>query len=245
MSLLPNNSSLIDQQIAEMFAAESQESYKSLKIDPLTCHASILEHLALEYGIDISILNEALARTFLSNSIKNRPVLGTVQAVESLLELFFENGKLVEWFDDEKNLEVGEFSFLFPVDNNLIYGEDLFLKFLKLLKKYKNVRSLFHSFNLKLSEQKQSFYLSSDAMLRSSFSREFKIDNTGEVEFNLIKPIGLLNINLSSEVKDKDFSTKFNLIKPIGLLNINLSSEVKDKDFSTKFNLIGGVLWRV
>jgi P2-related tail formation protein len=160
MSLLPNNSSLIDQQIAEMFAAESQESYKSLKIDPLTCHASILEHLALEYGIDISILNEALARTFLSNSIKNRPVFGTVQAVESLLELFFENGKLVEWFDDEKNLEVGEFSFSFKTKDNLTYNNQTFSKFLKLLKSHKNVRSHLKTININIPTAIASVFIS-------------------------------------------------------------------------------------
>ena len=137
MNLLPPNAILIDQDFANILDKNSKETYEVFKIDPLPCHFSILEHIALEHNIDISNLTEQETREYLSFSISNKPLIGTVASVESAINFFLGSGELIEWFNDKENLTVGQFS---------VKTSNPSVKlFLRNIEKFKNVRSHFTS----------------------------------------------------------------------------------------------------
>jgi hypothetical protein len=137
MNLLPLNTTLKDQNFANILDKNSKETYEVFKIDPLTCHFSILEHIALEHNIDISNLTEHEIREYLSLSIDNKPLIGTVSSVESAIKFFLGSGELIEWFNDKENLTVGQFSV--KTSNPSVK------MFLKNIEKFKNIRSHFVS----------------------------------------------------------------------------------------------------
>lgn len=132
MSLLPYHASIDMQKIADVADTEGIEDYSVLTTDPLQCHYSLLEHIALGLNVSIQGMSETFARTYLKKIKNGRNIAGTVQSVEDAIDIFLGEGKLVEWFDDE-GLKRGNFKVLtknFNVSN-----------FIKNIKYFKNVRS--------------------------------------------------------------------------------------------------------
>lgn len=140
MSLLPNNTSLKDQQFAVLIDDKSKVDYADLTKDPLNCHASLLPHLALEKGANIDNLSEKEARQYLSTF--NKKAIGTVGAVENAINVFFQDAKLIEWHKDPE-LEKGFFRVDMTVkaDNTMTYDQRTFTLLNRLINKSKNVRS--------------------------------------------------------------------------------------------------------
>ena len=98
MNLLPNNSTLADQQFASLFDSKTTLSFKELYVDPLSCNSSLLEHIALLKGANIENMLESEARLYLSTFTKKS--VGTVGAVEDAINVCFDDAKLVEWFEE-------------------------------------------------------------------------------------------------------------------------------------------------
>jgi P2-related tail formation protein len=149
MNLLPNNSSIIDQNFAHFLEQRSKTTYQDIKIDVMSCDVSLLPHLALIKGVNITDMTEYEARLHIKNSSKKS--IGTVGAVEDVLNVCFENAKLVEWFEKE-DLEKGYFDVSVDVkaDKNLSYDERLFKVSKRLIDENKNVRSKLRKFDLSL-----------------------------------------------------------------------------------------------
>ena len=148
MSLLPSNSSLTEQKFAEFLDRQNIEDYSVLKIDPLTCDARLLPHLAVGVNVDISNLEEDEARLYIKNAIEIKKYAGTVWAVERAINATFEDATLKEWFDAD--LEQGYFNVevKLPADPNAIYSTNRWSRAKKLIHISKNVRSHLHHFKL-------------------------------------------------------------------------------------------------
>jgi len=148
MSLLPKNTSLKDQQFAELLDGRSQVNYSDLKIDPLTCNISLLPHLAIIKGANIDNMAESEARTYLKTFSKKAN--GTVGAVEDAVNVLFDNAQLVEWFEDKERFKKGQFGVSVDVRNDdTKYDERLFSVSNRLIRTAKNVRSKFMGFDVK------------------------------------------------------------------------------------------------
>jgi len=132
MSLLPLNQTSNAQNFADLLDIQTIEDYSILNTDPLVCHLSLLAHIAFGLNVDISSMTEPKARVYLKNIQKGRNIAGTVQAVEDAIDIFLGEGKLVEWFEDER-LSRGHFM--------IVTQQDEVKTFLQNIKYFKNVRS--------------------------------------------------------------------------------------------------------
>ncbi|MBL0703218.1 MAG: hypothetical protein JJV95_04475 [Sulfurospirillum sp.] len=150
MSLLPNNSSLADQEFASLVEKIVTEDYQALKINPLSCDIRLLPHLAICKDVNIAGLTESEARTYINNSQDIKKYTGTVYAVEQSINVCFEDGKLKEWFDTD--LEEGYFDIdvTLRADPTKLYDAKKFKKAKELINKAKNVRSHLGIFSLKV-----------------------------------------------------------------------------------------------
>ncbi len=147
MSLLPLNQSKQNQAFASLIDEKTYISYDGLKIDPLTCDVSFLEHIAIKKGADISNLSEKEARVYLSTFDKR--FNGTVKAVKDAIDVFFQDSSLVEWFDDE-NLKKGTFRVdMFIQPQREKYDKKTFDLLNRLINNSKNVRSKLAGYKIK------------------------------------------------------------------------------------------------
>ena len=151
MQLLPSNSSLQEQTFAQFLDEMAKEDYGVLSICPLECKASLLPHLALWVGVDISDLEESEAREYIKKAIQTKTKKGTVGAVEEVLKSIFSEAVLKEWFEDD-SLKKGEFKAHLTIkpDPALKYGEKKFEATKRLINQTKNVRSHFAGFDVAL-----------------------------------------------------------------------------------------------
>ncbi len=151
MQLLPSNSSLQEQKFAQFLDEVAKEDYGVLSICPLECKASLLPHLALWVGVDISDLEESEAREYIKKAIQTKTKKGTVGAVEEVLKSIFSEAVLKEWFEDD-SLKKGEFKAHLTIkpDPSLKYGEKKFEAIKRLINQTKNVRSHFAGFDVVL-----------------------------------------------------------------------------------------------
>jgi len=139
LSLLPLNSKNIDQHFAEIIDTRSRVDFSDVSIDPLTCDASLLPHIAFSKCANIDNMLENEARLYLSTF--NRKLLGTIGSVEDAVESLFDKAKVIEWFNDD-SLSIGEFNVeVSAVDGGNLYDMRIFNLCKTLVKKSKNVRS--------------------------------------------------------------------------------------------------------
>ncbi len=148
--LLPNNHSRQDQEFALFLDDSSRVDYKDLKIDVMTCDISLLPHLALIKGANISGMTENEARIYILNFSKKN--IGTRGAVEDVVNVTFEDAKVTEWFQDKENLKKGVFRIDVKAQSKKAYGEDTFLLSTRLINSSKNVRSKFDSFKVSMPQ---------------------------------------------------------------------------------------------
>jgi P2-related tail formation protein len=147
--LLPNNSSLIEQQFASYLDDNSKVNYEDLKIDVMTCDISLLPHLALIKGANIDNMLEVEARLHIKNFIKKN--IGTRGAVEDTINVFYQDAQLIEWFEND-DIPKGMFDIDVKISNNInyIYDERLFKRSRQSINEAKNVRSKLKKISLKL-----------------------------------------------------------------------------------------------
>ncbi len=156
MSLLPLSAKVKDQQFAELYDIQSRVDYSDIAPDPLTCHISLLPHIALQKGANIDNMLESEARQYLSTFTKK--TIGTAGAVEDAINVCFDDAELIEWFDDE-NLKKGMFKVSVDLKDNvsLVYDERLFSLSRRLINESKNVRSKLDAFDLKINSEGSIF----------------------------------------------------------------------------------------
>jgi len=149
MSLLPLNSKNIDQHFAEFLDSRSRVDFSDVSIDPLTCDASLLPHIAFSKGANINNMIESEARAYLKTF--KRKALGTVGAVEDAINVCWDEAHLVEWFEDD-SLDKGKFrvDITLKSDTLKVYDNRLFALSNRLIKESKNVRSHIDSFNIRM-----------------------------------------------------------------------------------------------
>lgn len=99
----------------------------------------ILDYLSIEkntpyYDSDFSIVKK---RELLNNGYTWNMMAGTIQGIESLIQIIFGTGKIQEWFDFEDEEKIpGQFDIKI---NNENVTEDSYVKFLRILRNAKNV----------------------------------------------------------------------------------------------------------
>lgn len=97
---------------------------------------------------------------------------GTVDGVESLIQVIFGNGNIVEWFDfDEEDRETYKGYFDVQVNGSLI-GEESVEEFIRILKKAKNVSRWLIKVGENCDSQQQLYIVN-----RMSFSDSIIIDS--------------------------------------------------------------------
>ena len=180
-NILPPNQKAIDQQFSFLMEQISSENYQDLDVNPLTCDKTLLSHLALSYGIDISNLDEQEARRYIKNAKNIKRYEGTRLAVDEASKVVFENSTIKEWY--ENDLEVGLFDIEVQVSNDVskIYTPAKFDKSKEIIKKAKNVRSHQNSFIVEVPTLNHLINLDSSNIIY--------IDVDTQLEFNQINQI--------------------------------------------------------
>ncbi|GEM_PF-5327142 len=69
-----------------------------VSVDPMTCHPSVLPHLALEAGVSIDGFSEEIQRGLIAGTVKSAWCRGTKKAVEGALDAIVDVD-IVEWFE--------------------------------------------------------------------------------------------------------------------------------------------------
>ena len=211
MSLLPSNSSLTEQKFAEFLDDRTKENYTVLKIDPLSCDARLLSHLAVSVNVDISNLEEKEARLYIKNAIEIKRYAGTVWAVEKAINATFEDATLKEWFDAD--LEQGYFDVevKLPADPNAIYSKKTWSRAKKLIHISKNVRSHLHHFKL--------IFPNAVGKIETTNALNFKLDAQNTTEQTL---------NADATVQTQAGSTlKFDYLRNNTKQNLSAKADVK------------------
>ena len=151
--LLPTNQKSKEQRFAEFVDESLIQDNSVITLDPLTCHSSLLEHIALGFGASISGMNKKEARLYLSKIEIVKTQRGTAGAVEDALSVTFEDAKLVEWFE-AVDLDKGDFRVDVTVkaDTKERYDKRKFALSKRLINEAKNVRSNLADFEIKLPE---------------------------------------------------------------------------------------------
>ncbi len=151
--LLPSNQPLREQNFAEFVDKSLMHDNSVISLDPLTCHFSLLEHIALGFGASIAGMNEKEARIYLSKIEKIKTQRGTAGAVEDTLGVTFEDAELIEWFEAD-DLDKGDFRVAVTVkaDTTEKYDKRKFALSKRLINEAKNVRSHLADFEIKLPE---------------------------------------------------------------------------------------------
>jgi len=268
MRLLPSNSSLKDQRFAELLDTTSKVNYSDFKINPLTCDASLLPHIALVKGANIENLKEQEARLYLNTFTKKS--IGTAGAVEDAINSFFNNAKLIEWFEDKENLKRGMFKVEVNLkdDKSCVYGEREFTLSSRLINSSKNHRSKLDSFDIKISSLGDINYtarsitdlqLSNELIFKKSITKFFLMaQNTTTINLSKeIKPflaIGSFR-DSGASVSTINLQNNSNLISSSkgqikiasgGVINIKMTNKQTYKNESeVNLNITGGVTWNI
>jgi P2-related tail formation protein len=181
--LLSKNHSLLDQNFAVFLDKAAVMNYDDLKINVLTCDVSLLPHIAVQKGADISGMYENEAKLYLSTFSKK--FIGTIGAVEDAVNVHFENAKVVEWFEDKDNLKRGMFRIDADIDadKNKIFDDRLFFLSKRLVNSAKNVRSKLDFINLKLSQQQLNIKNGGGAVINIKLKNELNFNS--ELNLNL------------------------------------------------------------
>lgn len=134
-SLLPSHKSA-DEKVLEKIGADLLAKLDLSVIDnnPKTCDKRLLKHLAYQYDVDINNLSESEARELLSNAFLIHRYAGSAYAIKKALSAY------------DKNLSVIEhenFAFSVKLKLNNETSKEKLQNILKLINKYKNVRSVF------------------------------------------------------------------------------------------------------
>lgn len=238
MSLLPFSAKVKDQQFAELYDIQSRVDYSDIAPDPLTCHISLLPHIALQKGANIENMKEAEARNYLKTFTKK--TIGTAGAVEDAINVCFDNAELIEWFDDE-NLKKGMFnvSVYLKDDVSLVYDERLFSLSRRLINESKNVRSKLDAFDLKVGAAGELDFLkavSTNVVLTNDFDF-VTMDKNINLSANGISDVSLSS-SLTFEAAAVDFS-----FSGANVLDVELENSVGDYISICEIkNINGGVV---
>ena len=98
-SILPPNEDAIERTLEELGAKVFDfEELEKITLDPMSCDASLLPHLALDLDVSIVGLDEDEARTYLSNAREIKRLTGSVWAVnKAASSVFGKNIKVQPW----------------------------------------------------------------------------------------------------------------------------------------------------
>ena len=148
-NLLPPNASANDQKNAK-FLVDGLEREINLNTLPLEAHASLLPHLAIAYGVDISGLTEDEARAYLNNAFEIHRHKGTVYAVKKAIAVMFSAAELKEWFDVGLTAGLFDVEVTIAPDPSKVYSSKRFSTAKRLIDDAKNVRSHLNSFKVRM-----------------------------------------------------------------------------------------------
>jgi phage tail P2-like protein len=109
MSILPVNENAIARTLERLDAKHvNHEDITHVSLNPLTCDAVLLEHLALDLDVSIEGLDEDEARSYLYNAREIKRLKGSVWAVNKAAHSIFGNHiKIKTW--KEANTQAGTF----------------------------------------------------------------------------------------------------------------------------------------
>ena len=216
--LLPSNNLLREQDFAGFVDKSLMHDNSLITLDPMVCHSSLLEHIALGFDVSISNMSELEARRYLSNVCPVRDKRGTVRAVENALKVPFDDAKIMEWFEVEE-LDKGEFrvDVKIKTDTTKRYGTQRFNLAKKLVEASKNVRSSFAYFYVKLP------------------TTLCNIEEYGG---------SVLNARLAKEIDPFEIETNTE-IGGGNVLNARLAKEIEPFEIVDDMSIGGGVVWNI
>jgi phage tail P2-like protein len=148
-NLLPPNASADDQKNAK-FLVDGLEREVNLSTLPLEAHASLLPHLAIAYGVDISGLTDGEAREYLNNAFEIHRHKGTVYAVKKAIAVMFGDAELKEWFDNDLTAGLFDVEVVIDPDPSKVYSSKRFSTAKRLIDDAKNVRCHLNIFNVRM-----------------------------------------------------------------------------------------------
>lgn len=148
-NLLPPNASADDQSNAR-FLVDGLDREINLSTLPLEAHVSLLPHLALSYGVDISGLTESETRFYLQKAFEIHRYKGTVYAVKTAIAVMFESAELKEWFDNDLTAGLFDVEVTIAPDPSRVYSKERFNTAKRLIDDAKNVRSHLNTFKVVL-----------------------------------------------------------------------------------------------
>lgn len=167
MNLLPFNAPQKDQDFMKMMDEQMKIDLSDFSLDPLHCHFSILEHIALIKGADITDMQEDEIRELLS--IYTGEHIGTIGAVDDASMTYFKNTTIREWFE-RSELLTGQFDAVVYVDDSVLYDREIFEKTTHKINTAKNVRSEFVGYEMQLPQKNINTVISSASVFKLKLS---------------------------------------------------------------------------
>jgi len=147
-TLLPLNATPIEIALDSLSAQKLDMDLTPIDINPLTCDEKLLPYLAAEWRVDIAGLSIAEQRLLINNAVEIHRYKGTVYAVETALNVVFDNAEVIEHqrpfeFDAQVTCKA---------DPQAVYDHNKFTLARKLANQSKNGRSRFVNFDIQLPE---------------------------------------------------------------------------------------------
>jgi len=169
-----------------------------LSVDPLTCHVKVLPFLAWEADVNISVLDEVTARAVIKSAFDAMVYAGTVKSLSHQMTSLMDNTKVIEWFKYDGK------PYHFKVEitaSNMKkrFSAELFEKAKNSVSKYKNVRSVFDEFSMKLADADERIEVAEVSVMNVKLKSDFKQDDK-QITLNL-NGGGVMNVKISNDAE--------------------------------------------
>jgi len=232
VNLLPSNQDTHNQELALFLAAQSRQDYSDLTVDPRTCAVTLLPHLAISEGVDISGLDESQSRKLIANAYEIHRYKGTAYAVERSLEPLYDDIAVIEWF--EGDIPHGYFDINLSLQD-MIYTQTLTYKALHLIRKSKRVSQHLYHVNIQHDPTPANVEIRAGAVGELDIKPDFT--SRADVEM-LAGAVGELDI------KPMPIQTK-SQITIQGGMKIEMIIEQKQPSSEAQINITGGLSWQL
>lgn len=183
-NLLPKHKSDFIKAYDELFKARFDGlNLSSINTTADAVPANFLKHLAASFGINTTGFSDEQARVMIKNGFMIHYQAGTAKALKTALKAFYENSKILEWFEYE-----GEpYHFKLELDSQSEpISDDGFLKANTLINEHKNVRSVCDGIS---------------ASMISKGNICFAMTNHAIKDINILPKNEIVNLNLANSLR--------------------------------------------
>lgn len=218
-SILPKSESNF-QRVMERVGSETLTDLdvSKLTLNPLTCEAFMLPHLALSLDVSIEGLEEDEARIYLQNAREIKKYGGSVYAVKKAIDSMFDEGKLIQWYEGNLNPHLFDVDVKLKAQPSKVYDVAKFEKAKALIHEAKNVRSHLNAFRIRFPETVMEVHKQEQAI--------FSYEMDSSLNFN----------NMKGDIKKQEGNVFVLELENTKLLAVN--SEMKS-------TIKGGAVWQI